>query len=444
MNVRYIVHKGDGFSIPITTTAAFIFTHLKKGKKIADIAEILTEDYTVTQKKAVHDASRFINLLNTNGIDPKQWRLLKNIGVFHPLSAFLQVTWKCNLRCIHCYAYTSDAPPRHRELTTQEWYSIIRGLKYHLDVPSITFIGGEPLMRKDLSNMISYCNDLRFERIVLSTNGSFQLIKHNREAITALKKTTSFVGVAISLEGGSAKVHDEIRGKGSFDDTIKGIRELINEGILIELSAVVTARNIHDMENLIKLANSMGIEVLELNMLIPCGRSIYNTELHLSAIDYIKFFRRVTKLSSMYTQTHVSVSQLPPARFLVNKNRTLKNSNLCGCPAGVREIYISPEGYVIPCPVLLPYKNFRSRSKATENSIKRIWFQDKWLRYFRDLYVNPCKKMRSKCKLCRWIFICRGGCHAAAFFTKGNFAMPDPRCAIKPYVANHRKKRYKY
>ena len=147
----------------------------------------------------------------------------------------LEITRKCNLRCIHCYLAAGHAG--NSKLTMQEIKELLKSVK-DLGGISVAIGGGEPLMRDDCIEIIEYAasQDLL---ISLGTNGT--LI--DEELAKVLSDLP--IKIQISLDGAHKTTHDRVRGEGSFDLTVKGIDNLINEGMEKDILIAYTPMKIN-------------------------------------------------------------------------------------------------------------------------------------------------------------------------------------------------------
>jgi MoaA/NifB/PqqE/SkfB family radical SAM enzyme len=137
------------------------------------------------------------------------------------------VTRKCNLKCVHCYAQATEEITAN-ELSTDEGKTLIDDLA-QFGAPVMLFSGGEPLVRKDLPELAAYAVE-KGMRAVISTNGTL---------ITAgLAKTLKSIGlsyVGISLDGMQG-INDKFRGvPGAYDKALEGIRNCQDAGIKVGL-----------------------------------------------------------------------------------------------------------------------------------------------------------------------------------------------------------------
>ena len=174
------------------------------------------------------------------------------------------MTRRCNLRCVHCYA-GAKAAAEPDELTTAQAKAMIDDLAA-FGSPVLLFSGGEPLMREDLPELAAHATS-KGMRAVISTNGT--LI--TREKAAQLKQIgLSYVGV--SLDGGEA-VHDKFRGvQGSFKQAIKGVKNCLAEGIKVGFRFTVNRRNVSEVPFLFDLARDMNVPRMCFYHLVYSGR----------------------------------------------------------------------------------------------------------------------------------------------------------------------------
>ena len=145
------------------------------------------------------------------------------------------ITRRCNLKCIHCYAHANETSTKD-ELSTEEGKKLIDDLA-GFGVPVILFSGGEPLVRKDLPELASYAVE-KGMRAVISTNGT--LITDN---VAKELKDIGLSYVGISLDG-TEKINDRFRGvNGAFKSAMNGIRSCKKAGIKVGLRFTVNNHN---------------------------------------------------------------------------------------------------------------------------------------------------------------------------------------------------------
>jgi radical SAM protein with 4Fe4S-binding SPASM domain len=253
-----------------------------------------------------------------------------------PISVQLDLTYRCNERCIHCYLDHED----HGELTTAE----IKDLLDQLAATGVFFLnlsGGEIFMRKDLLEIVEYARRLQFS-VKLKTNAvMIRAAKADRIAALGVES------VQISVYSHKAEVHDEItKLPGSFKRTIEGARLLKERGIKVSFANVVMQHNADDYPEVRALAMQMGVGYTVDATITPMmdgDRSIL--ELNVDAARLEGIFHDPVLLGGNSEAYGAAPSGPMP---LVEAYATLP------CSAGHTACYVSPYGDVTPC-VQFPY-----------------------------------------------------------------------------------------
>jgi len=170
----------------------------------------------------------------------------------------------CNLKCVHCYT-DSEAKKYENELTTEEGKALIEDLA-SFQIPALLFSGGEPLMRKDLFELVEHAVKLGI-RPTLSTNGT--LI--TREVAQRIKDL-GFTYVGISLDG-IGEINDSFRGKkGAFDKAMEGFRNCKAVEQRVGLRLTLTRHNYQDLHGIFDFIEAEGIDRACFYHLVYSGR----------------------------------------------------------------------------------------------------------------------------------------------------------------------------
>ncbi|KCZ71515.1 putative heme d1 biosynthesis radical SAM protein NirJ1 [Candidatus Methanoperedens nitroreducens] len=174
------------------------------------------------------------------------------------------MTRRCNLRCIHCYAQSRDIEYKG-ELTTQQGMELIDDLA-RFGAPVILFSGGEPLMHPDLPLLAQYARS-KGMRAVISTNGT--LID---KKIAKILKEIGLSYVGVSLDG-MRETNDRFRGMdGAFDAALQGMRNCIEEGIKVGLRFTINRKNVRDVPAIFDLLEEEKIPRVCFYHLVYAGR----------------------------------------------------------------------------------------------------------------------------------------------------------------------------
>jgi radical SAM protein with 4Fe4S-binding SPASM domain len=306
-----------------------------------------------------------------------------------PLFVWWNVTYACNLRCRQCYSNSGKSHPE--ELSTEEAKSVIRQLA-KMKVFYIYFLGGEPLMRKDIFELAEYASEHRIAT-TMSTNGWFIT-----PTIANDLEKTGFMHVRVSLDGVTAKTHDSIRGvKGSFDRAINAIRILKETNIVrIGISPTVLSENINEMPALIELGLELKVDEIQLVQLCKRGRGTYAQPASTEQLIRLRnlFTEYKNRLAGKLNLTATEGISLEES---LNTNNNSSLPDFWGCPAGRTCLSIEAEGTIQPC-ILYNISAGNIRKK----SINKIWEESPLFRKIR----TP----DEECEGCHYLKVCSGEC----------------------------------
>lgn len=174
-------------------------------------------------------------------------------------------TWRCNLKCRHCYSHVQNCR-EEAELSTEQARRLIDQIAA-FGCPVLLFSGGEPLLREDLFDLIQYAGGKGL-RTVLSTNGT-RLQDEKARLLASLG--VSYVGVSLD---GPADFHDDFRQeKGSFAAAAEGIRACRRAGIPAGIRFTMTADNLKQIPSIFKIAEDLDVRRICFYHLIRTGRA---------------------------------------------------------------------------------------------------------------------------------------------------------------------------
>lgn len=174
---------------------------------------------------------------------------MKVAGKSLPLTVIFNVTNRCNLHCKHCYASYFNRSIKN-EMTTEEIKTLVKDLKNN-GCLRISFSGGEPLLRKDISELIDYAKSQGMS-VTLDSNG---ILVPKR--LADLKNLDS---LAISLDG-KPEHHDVLRGKGGGAKALEGIKRALKAEICVHVNMVINKYNLNDIDYMLDLAKRLGFKV---------------------------------------------------------------------------------------------------------------------------------------------------------------------------------------
>ena len=341
------------------------------------------------------------------------------------------VTQRCNLKCVHCYARAKNIA-FDNELSLSEGKILIDDLA-EFGVPVMLFSGGEPLIRKDLPELAAYTVN-KGMRAVISTNGTL--------ITPQLAQTLKDIGlsyVGISLDG-MEKINDRFRGvKGAFSLAVKGIENCKKAGIKVGLRFTINKSNAGQIPEIFKLLEEMDIPRVCFYHLVYSGRGSALVKEDLSheesrkAVDLIMDFTKQLHDSNNFKEVltvdnHADGPYLYLRLLKENPGRAQKVLELLkmneGNSSGIGIGCISWDGEVYADQFWRHYSfgNIRNRP------FSKIWADtsDPLMKKLKE------KKRHAKgrCATCRWLDICAGNFRVRSEAVTGDVWAPDPACYL--------------
>jgi radical SAM protein with 4Fe4S-binding SPASM domain len=287
------------------------------------------------------------------------------------------------------------------ELSTEEGKMLIDQIA-EVSKPVLVLSGGEPLLRKDVFELASY-GSKKGLKMAMGTNG----IAIDDEVAKKLL-ASGIKKVAISIDSSEPRIHDAFRGvSGSWEKAISGIKACVRNGVGVQFNTTVTQQNFDDIDNILKLAEKVGVKDLHLFFLVPTGRG---TEIEdITPTMYEQMIRRVLKKSEN-SDLDVKPTCAPQYMRIADQMGIDMSRWSRGCIAGISYCRVYPEGEVTPCPYL-PIK----LGNVRETTFKNIWENSNILNAMRDF-----KNLKGRCGACEYKNKC-GGCRARAYGLSSDF-----------------------
>ncbi|RJO77170.1 mycofactocin radical SAM maturase [Nocardia panacis] len=340
------------------------------------------------------------------GAQPRGSRLVDKFesGLAAPICLTWELTYACNLSCVHCLSSSGRRDPR--ELSTDQCKALIDEFE-RMQVFYVNIGGGEPTVRSDFWELVDYATS-HHVGVKFSTNGV-----RITPAVAARLAASDYVDVQISLDGADAAVNDAVRGPGSYDMAIRALENLAAAGFAdAKLSVVATRHNIPQLDQFRDIAERYGA-TLRLTRLRPSGRGadVWD-ELHPTQEQqrdlYEWLLRNGEGVLTGDSFFHLSAF-----------GSALPGLNMCG--AGRVVCLVDPVGDVYACPFAI-HDKFLAGNVVADGGFRQVWTDSE---LFTRLRVPS---GGGACSGCAHYDSCRGGCMAAKFFTGLPVDGPDPEC----------------
>jgi len=333
-----------------------------------------------------------------------------------------EMTNACNLNCIHCHC--SAGKPSNNELTTTQAKKLLDQLADIPEFRMIAFTGGEPLVRKDLFEILAYSKSLGFTNTI-ATNAT--LID---DYVASMLKDCGVAIAAVSLDGLSAETHDTIRGvPGAFENALKGMKALRNVGILLHINITVMSYNIDEFEKMIDLIDELDAGILIVYQLVTVGRGGDIKDASLDVETNEKLIKMMIDAQKKMRAILEPVAGPQYWSYLLDRANIkegwmmwLAEKVFHGCSAGRGFVYIKPDGEVWPCPFIEI-----NCGNIIDIKFKEIYEKSDVLKQLRSRE----SLLKGSCGECEYKVVC-GGCRGRAYGATGDLFSQDPSCFINP------------
>ena len=341
----------------------------------------------------------------------------KSIGLLSaPTEVHFAVTNKCSARCPHCYM---EAGPKDQAELDTESFKRALDILAEMKVFHVAMGGGEALERPDLFEIAQYAR-----KIGLVPNLTVSGVGLTGQLV---EKMNVFGQVNVSMDGLGSR-YEVFRGKDMFETAEKAIDLLIAAGVPCGINCVLGRRNFAGIAQLFEYAKEKKLNEIEFLRFKPAGRGkeLYMKE-RTTYEQNISLTPMLAKLSNKYEITaKIDCSFVPMFCYHNPPRQALQAMSTYGCEAGNVLLGIRSDGSVSGCSFLdspgVSIFDLRSALKQQKFFEKiRTWIQQA---------PQPCLS-------CKYLDICKGGCHAVAEYVTGSLDSPDPDC---PFVVEYERK----
>jgi MoaA/NifB/PqqE/SkfB family radical SAM enzyme len=248
---------------------------------------------------------------------------------------FFHILTKCNLRCRHCYINPEQQGEKNLPLKTiKAW---LEAFSKDSPTTNVIFLGGEPTLHPDLSHAVKYARGLGFRSITVDTNG---YLFHDILSRVSPRDVDFF---SFSLDGAARKTNDAIRGDGSYDACIGGIRKAVSKGFAASLIYTISRLNIHELEMMPSLLSDLGIERFFIQVIGLRGKAADSSKTGNLQVSRSEWLKMVPPLAHEIARQGITVSF--PKVYLAPGEKF----ECAGLVA--RNYFIFPNGRVYQCPL---------------------------------------------------------------------------------------------
>ncbi len=341
------------------------------------------------------------------------------------------VTRRCNLKCVHCYAHARNQS-FDNELTTDQGKQLIDDLA-DFGAPVMLFSGGEPLVRKDLPQLAAYAVE-KGMRAVISTNGTLITPEMARN----LKKIgLSYVGISLD---GMEEINDRFRGvNGAFRSALEGIKNSQAAGIKVGLRFTINKFNVNEIPKIFQLLEDMDIPRVCFYHLVYAGRGTDLVKEDLThegtraALDLIidetkRLFDKGKPKEVLTVDNHADGPYIYLRLLKENPERAKEVLELLkwneGNNSGRGIGCVSWDGEVHADQFWRHY----SFGNVKDRPFSQIWTDTS--EALMGMLKEKKKHVKGRCATCNWLDVCGGNFRVRAEAVSGDIWAPDPACYL--------------
>lgn len=329
---------------------------------------------------------------------------------YRPFGLLAELTYRCPLHCPYCS--NPVQAPGGEELSTVEWQRVFQEAS-ELGVLHLLFSGGEPLIRKDLAELVACAHDNgMYTNLITSGLGL------TRSRALALRDA-GLDSIQISFQAEQAELADRLAGASAHARKLAAARLVKELDLPLTVNIVLHRANIERLEDLIGLAEGLHAHRLELANTQYLGWAFLNKEALLPTRAQVEQAEKIAAAAQARLRGKMEILYVLPDYYAERPKPCLHGW-------GRRFLSVSPVGEVLPCQTasLIPdlhVENVRQRSLAW------IWRESPAFQRFRGTAWMP-----EPCQSCELREVDFGGCRCQAFLLTGDAARTDPVCEFSP------------
>jgi radical SAM protein with 4Fe4S-binding SPASM domain len=389
INANTVLHLNE-------TASAYTYYFIQ-GMPERGVLKQIRRMYRVSAAKAKADYEKLVytisTLARTEKVCPISFLEVEKEEPFSyqysaPLRMDLALTFKCQNNCVHCYA---GGPHETAELSTSQWKEVIDRLS-QIGIFILTFTGGEPTLREDLSELLQYAQNKGMVTGLITNGRKLKDIEY--------VKTLEKVGldfVQVTLESHQPKVHDLMTAaEGSWKETVAGIKNAVQSQIYVTTNTTLSKYNAPEFLETIDYIKGLDVAAFGCNSLIYSGKANVVSQEFALPIEALKAL--LPKIRDKAQQLNLKFLWYTPTQYCRLDPLQL-GLGVKSCTAAMINMCVGPNGDVYPC-----QSYFESLGNILVDKWEKIWNHPLAVKIRNREYVEP------KCKDCAQLQVCGGGC----------------------------------
>ena len=333
-----------------------------------------------------------------------------SIALSAPLAVWHETTNACNLNCTSC----GRARAHEKELEIGDISKIYADFA-RSGVFEVRVTGGEACLRKDVGEIVGVAKENNLQ-VSLTSNGVYS--NGLRQKVVSLP-----VDLYILSLDGTKEVHDSIRGRGTYDSTMRSVRALVSAGKNVRVNTVLSQQNKGSIEGLVDVLANAGVKAVTLIPLRPVG--IATADFYKNKLTPRQYMGMVQKVGELRKRYDMSIATNYDIITTTSQGSNVPSHWSKMCIAGIEAACISPSGNLRAC-ILAAGEGFNV-GNLTQKSLYELWHDDSVWGIFRDTD----RRVLEQCRKCPdYTKRCPGSCIAMTEFSKS----PDEMYCFRDLV----------
>ena len=334
-----------------------------------------------------------------------------NPKITPPRWLLAELTYKCPLQCPYC-SNPLDYAKHDSELNTEGWKRVLTQAR-KMGAVQLGFSGGEPLTRQDLPELVKHARELGYYSNLITSGYGL-----TEDKIIELKDA-GLDHIQISIQASTQELNDHIAGTESYQSK-KQVAHLVKKhDYPMVLCVVIHRQNIHQMEQILEMAEELGADYLELANTQYYGWAHTNRDLLLPTQEQFVKAEAIAQAYKEKVEGKMKIYYVIPD-FYEDRPKACMNG------WGTTFLTIAPDGVALPCHSARDLPGLDCPN-VNEYSVEKIWNESKAFNFFRgnEWMVEPCRSCDEKEKDF-------GGCRCQAYMLTGDIYKTDPVCSKSP------------
>jgi PqqA peptide cyclase len=328
-----------------------------------------------------------------------------------PYVLLAELTYGCPLHCPYCSNPVSAAPGI--ELDTEEWSRVFRQAA-QLGVLHVGLSGGEPLLRRDLSELIAAAHDADLYTNLITSGLGLDLPRARQLRAAALDS------IQLSFQADEEALADEIAGTRAHRHKLRAAAAITEAGLPLSLNVVLYRMNMDRLAGVIVLAEKLGAHRLELANVQFYGWALTNRKLLLPTRAQTQEALTVAQLAQDRLKGRMEIVYVLPDYFEDRPKPCMEGW-------GMQYLTVNPTGHVLPCPNATSIPDLKFENVRLQ-SLQQIWNESESFNRFRGEAWMPLP-----CRECPERTVDFGGCRCQAALLTGDSSATDPVCGLSPH-----------